>query len=116
MTKIELTQTLRSILEDAVSLYAEDQSKVEYIQSILSESASPQMTKLGAAILKWLQENYETCKNTFTARQIGDGLFISGRSVSGAVKKLISLGYVNKQGNNPVCYSITEEGIAQRLD
>ena len=40
MAKIEMTETLKSILEDAIKMYAEDPIKVEYIQSILTESGT----------------------------------------------------------------------------
>lgn len=117
MAKIEMTETLRSILEDAVKIYADDPSKVEYIQSILTENGtSADLTDKNKNILHWMQENVEKCNNIFNAKQIGDGLFMSGRSVSGSIRKLVTLGYVVKQGENPVCYSLTETGKNIVLD
>ena len=115
MAKIEMTETLRSILEDTVKMYAEDPVKVEYIQSILAESdTAADLTDKNKTILKWMQENVTNYNNVFNAKQIGDGLFMSGRSVSGSIRKLVTLGYVEKQGKDPVCYSLTDNG--KKLD
>lgn len=55
MAKIEMTETLKSILEDAVKMYAENPVKVEYIQSILAETdAAADLTDKNKAILKWM--------------------------------------------------------------
>ena len=41
---------------------------------------------------------------------IGEGLFISSRTVSGAIRKLVTDGFVEKVGQDPVIYVITEQG------
>ena len=38
------------------------------------------------------------------------GMFIASKSVSGAMRKLVTDGYVEKIGQNPVVYMITEKG------
>lgn len=117
MAKIEMTETLKSILEDAVKMYAEDPVKVEYIQSILAETdTAADLTDKNKTILKWMQDNYSRFINIMSAKQIGDGLFMSGRSVSGSIRKLITLGLVDKQGKDPVYYSLTETGKQKELD
>lgn len=117
MAKIEMTETLKSIFEDAAKMYAEDPVKVEYIQSILAENGTAaDLTDKNKNILKWMQENINKYHNTFNAKQIGDGLFMSGRSVSGSIRKLVSLGFVEKQGKDPVCYSLTITGKSKELD
>ena len=117
MAKIEMTETLKSILEDAVKMYAEDPVKVEFIQSILAESGTAaDLTDKNKSILKWMQDNFPKYLNTFSAKQIGDGLFMSGRSVSGSIRKLITLGLVEKRDKDPVFYSLTEAGKRKELD
>ena len=117
MAKIEMTETLKSILEDSIKMYAEDPIKIEYIQSILAENgAAADLTDKNKNILKWMQENVNKYNNIFNAKQIGDGLFMSGRSVSGSIRKLVSLGLVEKQGKDPVCYSITDIGKSKEFD
>ena len=58
-----------------------------------------------------MQENYESYNNILKAKEIGDGLFCSSRTVSGAMRKLISDGYVSKTEGTPTCYSLTELGM-----
>lgn len=67
------------------------------------------LTDNGRAILEWLNEPKR--KNEFfSAKLIGEGLFTSSRVVSGAARKLITDGYLEKEGKNPVTYRITAEG------
>lgn len=68
------------------------------------------ITENGVKILTWMCTNKENLSNVFTSREIAEGLFTSGRSVSGAMRKLTSDGYVQKVGQNPVQYSLTEQG------
>ncbi len=68
----------------------------------------PLFTDNGKLILKFLQDNVET--PMWKARDIAEGLFISSRAVSGAMRKLVSDGFVEKVGQDPVIYSITEIG------
>jgi DNA-binding HxlR family transcriptional regulator len=59
-----------------------------------------------------MQENYESYNNILKAKEIGDGLFCSSRTVSGAMRKLITDGYVSKTEGTPTCYSLTELGMS----
>lgn len=68
----------------------------------------PLFTDNGKLILKFLQENQEV--PMWKARDIAEGLFISSRAVSGAMRKLVADGFVEKVGQDPVIYSITDNG------
>ncbi len=68
------------------------------------------MTENGQKILQYMQENETTQNNLFKAKEIGEGLFMSSRSVSGAMRKLVADGYATKVPGNPVVYSITPLG------
>lgn len=68
----------------------------------------PLFTDNGKLILKFLQEHTDT--PMWKARDIAEGLFISSRAVSGAMRKLVTDGFVEKVGENPVIYSITDNG------
>ena len=59
-------------------------------------------------ILKFLQEHSD--KNMWKAREIAEGLFISSRGVSGAMRKLVTDGFCEKMGENPIVYTLTEKG------
>jgi Mn-dependent DtxR family transcriptional regulator len=45
-----------------------------------------------------------------TAKSLGERLDISGRSVSGSFRKLVTNGYVEKRAGNPTSYRLTELG------
>ena len=68
----------------------------------------PMFTDNGKLILKYLQDNVQ--ETMWKARDVAEGLFISSRAVSGAMRKLVSDGYVEKMGQDPVIYSLTEKG------
>ena len=69
------------------------------------------ITENGVKILKYAQENKDTYNNIFTARGMGDGIGIGSKVVSGAMRKLVTDGFFEKVGANPVSYSITEKGM-----
>ena len=73
-----------------------------------TEAEKPMFTDNGKLILKWMQEN--TSDPMPRAKDIAEGLFISSRAVSGAMRKLVTDGFVEKVGQDPVIYSITEKG------
>ena len=54
--------------------------------------------------------NKETYLNVFSSKQLGELLFMSARSVSGSMRKLVTEQYVEKSGTNPVTYKLTENG------
>ena len=66
------------------------------------------MTESGEKVLTWMLENEKAHSNMFSAKTIGEGLFTSSRTVSGAMRKLVTDGYVEKTGQNPVSYSLTD--------
>ena len=78
--------------------------------------SSKEMTENGQKSLTWMQENFEFMNNVFTSKEIAEGLFTSGRSVSGSMRKLVNDGYVEKIGTNPVQYALTEKGMNYKFD
>jgi L-serine deaminase len=60
------------------------------------------------SVLKYMQENLDI--QMFKAKDIAEGIGISSRTVSGAMRKLTTDGFVEKLGQDPVIYAITEEG------
>lgn len=110
MKKIELTQTLTDILTEYIDS-SKDEEKINYIKNLLESNqpgATEELTEKNQKILTWMKEAKDICNNTFSAKQIGDGLFMSGRAVSGSIRKLVTLGLVKKIDNNPVLYSLTD--------
>ena len=72
------------------------------------EEDKPLFTDNGKLILKHLQDNQNV--PMWKAKDIAEGLFISSRAVSGAMRKLVSDGFVEKVGQDPVIYTLTENG------
>lgn len=82
-----------------------------YFESLKEVTEKEPFTENGAKILGWMQEHYNEYNNVMKSKVIAEGLFIGARSVSGAMRRLITDGYVTKIAGNPVCYSLTETGI-----
>ena len=74
------------------------------------DSDKPAFTENGKLVLKYIQENKDTYNNLFKAKEIGEGLNISSRTASGAMRKLVTDGYIEKVGTNPTVYSLTQKG------
>ncbi len=67
----------------------------------------PAFTDTGLVILEYMQKSDS---KTLKAKDIAEGVLLSSRKVSGAMRKLVNDGYVEKFGTNPVNYSITNQG------
>lgn len=67
----------------------------------------PAFTEIGLIILEYIQN----CgAKSIKAREIADGIETPSRKVSGAMQKLVKDGYVEKFGQNPVIYALTDKG------
>ena len=84
--------------------------EVQDVYNLLREQQNvekPMFTENGLAILEYLQ----SCDATnWKAKDIADGMVISSRKISGAIRKLVSDGFVDKMGSSPVIYSLTTKG------
>lgn len=65
-------------------------------------------TDNGKLILTYLQN--ENSNTPMKSKDIADQIGISSRSVAGAMKKLVSDGWVEAVGDSPKLYIITENG------
>ncbi len=92
---------------------------MDYFEELKENKASTnkiELTENGAKILAYMQENSHKYNNIFKSKEIAEGLFVSSRSVSGSMKKLITEGFVEKVGSNPTSYSITDKGKERILN
>ena len=78
------------------------------------KDGKPAFTENGKNILMFLKGHLDT--QNWKAKDIAEGMFISSRTVSGAIRKLVSDGYVEKVGTDPVIYNITNKGIEINID
>ena len=83
---------------------------------VTKDKEKPKFTENGKLVLSFVKENKDAYNNLFKAKEIGEGLGISSRTASGAMRKLVTDGYVEKIGENPSVYSLTELGAQVNLD
>ena len=78
------------------------------------EEDKPLFTDNGKLILNYMKEHQEV--PMMKAKDIAEGMFVSSRMVSGALRKLVSDGYVEKVGQDPVIYALTDNGKNIKID
>ena len=110
--KQEFIKFVEEIMDAANVSEADMPENVKLYWDVLLVSSlevdKPLFTDNGKLIMKFLQDHQET--SMWKARDVAEGLFISSRAVSGAMRKLVTDGFVEKVGQDPVIYSITEKG------
>ncbi len=85
-----------------------------YLEILRNEkSEHPEITDNGKVILKYMQDNDVRMGK---AKDIAAGLGISSRTVSGSLRKLVTDGFVEKIGKDPVIYAISEKGRNYKID
>jgi DNA-binding MarR family transcriptional regulator len=90
--------------QDVADYWFALKNKEEKEKTLLSDN--------GKLILKFMQTTMEKGK----AKDIAEAMFISSRSVSGAMRKLVTDGFVEKIGEDPIIYCITEKGRNIEID
>ena len=83
---------------------------------ISGDTDKPKFTENGKLVLQYMKDNKDNYNNLFKAKEIGEGLGISSRTASGAMRKLVTDGYIEKIGDTPVIYSLTDIGIEVDLN
>lgn len=93
---------------DSDNIPTEVTEVIEFIKSqSLSQKEKPLLTELGLQILEYFQG---TSQEKLKASEIAQGMEVSSRKISGAMRKLISDNFIEKFGQNPVIYSLTSKG------
>ena len=107
-----VNRTLETVMIEEFGKGTEYKDQVKRYWNVFlnGEETGKKITENGQKILIFMQENEEAMSNIFTSKEIAEALFVSGRSVSGSMRKLLGDGYVDKEGNNPVKYSLTDLG------
>ena len=108
---IEMVEVLLAMTEKKME---PDKEALEYFNILKAADINndkPKFTENGKLVLKYMQENKELRNNIFNAKEVGEGLGVSSRTASGAMRKLVTDGYVEKIGINPVIYSLTTSGV-----
>jgi DNA-binding MarR family transcriptional regulator len=108
--KKEFLDFVNALIEAAPEVAEEKMTEnvKAYMDALADKKAEkPVLTDSGKLILKHLQG---TEVKVYRAKEIADELFVSSRNVSGAMRKLVTDGFVEKVGSDPVLYMITEKG------
>ena len=92
---IDFLNALMEAAPDVVEEKMNDNVKA-YIDALIDKKGEkPALTDNGKIVLKYLQ-NAEP--GLYKAKDIADGLLVASRNVSGAMRKLVSDGFVEKMG------------------
>lgn len=101
------------------------QEFIEFIEDLIKDKEMPEgarifweifktqkkeitLTDNGKIILTFLKDNLDT--SLWKSKNIAEKIGLSSRTVSGAMRKLVSDGFVEKVSVEPVVYAITEKG------
>ena len=93
---IEMVEVLLAMTEKKME---PDKEALEYFNILKAADINndkPKFTENGKLVLKYMQENKELRNNIFNAKEVGVGLGVSSRTASGAMRKLVTDGYVEK--------------------
>lgn len=115
MTNKEIfIEKINQLLNDCPDFFGQNEEAekaLAYFEELKNQKSNTKaITENGLKILQYMNDSCDSCNNIFKARDIGEGIFMSGRSVSSSMRKLVTDGYVSKEGKDPVVYAITEEG------
>ena len=118
MTKKEcFIDEVTKMLEDSPEKYFSPDA-LDFWNALLvaGDTSKPRFTENGKLVLQYMKDNKDAYNNLFKAKDIGEGLGISSRTASGAMRKLVTDGYVEKVGQDPIVYAITAVGIEANLN
>ena len=115
--KQKFIEFVKAVMDAAKVEAIEDDDVRLYWEAFCSQSEEkekPAFTDNGKLVLGFLQQHQEPAM--WKARDIAEELFVSSRMVSGAMRKLVTDGYIEKVGESPVIYMLTEKGKNITID
>ena len=110
---IEFLNALMAAAPEVANEKMTDNVKAYIDTLISSKNDKPEITDSGKIILDYMQKSDLPM---FNAKDIADGLYISSRAVSGSLRKLVTDGFCEKVGTDPVVYTLTEKGKNYKID
>lgn len=103
-----IEEFMNQLNEEKIVLSEEAMVYFNEIKASVEKANEAKITEKGMKVLEFMKENREQYNNLFSAKAIGEGLFTSGRSVSGTLTKLKNDGWVKSSGSEPVTYSLVD--------
>lgn len=113
---IDFIDALIAAAPDVAKELMTDEVKA-YLEALKqTDGDKPLFTDNGKLVLQGMQKLNAEGTTMAKAKDIGDELFISSRTVSGALRKLVTDGFVEKIGQNPTIYCLTEKGKSYQFN
>ena len=107
---LNFLDNLMAAAPDETAKFMNDDAKT-YIEALHmssnEEKEKPVITDNGRMILEYMQASGSTA---LTAKRISDGILLSSKVVSGSMRKLVTDEFVEKVGDNPAVYVLTNKG------
>ena len=109
--KITFIEAIDDAFFSKVDINELDPDIVSYWNALkgTNDDDKPTFTDNGKLIMKYLQELPDDAP-MMKAKDIAEAMGISSRTVSGSMRKLVTDGFVEKVGQDPVMYSLTDSG------
>ena len=110
--KEQFLDLVDTLMENVVLDKEEWADALVYLEALKmqEDKEKPVITDKGKEILLYIQGNYQSYKNMFSAKVIAEGMGIATRSVSASMRGLVTGGFLEKVSDKPVIYSITDKG------
>lgn len=114
---INFVEDMKGTLDEAqLEGYADALDFYESYKKGKAAADKPRFTDNGIMILSTMKQEIDEFDNSFTAKQIADAGGLNARGVSGAIRKLVTDGYVEVLTTEPNVYALTNEGKDVELD
>ena len=109
--KAKFIEFVEDTLISKIDLSEVDPDVVTYWEALkgANDVEKPTFTDNGKLVMEYLKGLPEGTP-ALKSKEIAEALFVSSRSVSGAMRKLVTDGFVEKIGQDPVMYNLTEKG------
>jgi predicted transcriptional regulator len=79
-----------------------------YLTTLENEAVKPELTDNGKKVLAFLQKNM--LNKSFKCVDVANNMGVTSRRLNGVLRKLVSDGFCNKIGKDPIIYELTEKG------
>lgn len=108
--KEKFIEEVQKMIDETTHEWESNEAK-EYWDAFIGEKVvdKPAFTDNGKMILEFMKGAFPATEQ-FKAKEIAEQLGVSSRSVSGAIRKLVTDGYVEKLGQDPILYALTDAG------
>lgn len=115
--KIEFVNYVRNELFNKIDINTVPPGVIDFWTALTEGNTKekPKFTDNGKLVMKYLKTLPEGTP-AMKAKDIAYAMGINGRSVSGAMRKLVEDAYVEKVGKDPTLYCLTESGKTVEID